>query len=52
MERWSGQLSSAIEALDGMLAPDAIADTYYALHRQDRSAWSLEVDVRTWCEKF
>ena len=36
----------------GMLAPDAIAETYYALHCQDRSAWSLEVDVRPWCEKF
>ena len=36
----------------GMLAPDAIAETYYALHRQDRSAWSLEVDVRPWRETF
>ena len=36
----------------GMLDTDAIADTYYALHRQDRSAWSLEVDVRPWCESF
>ncbi len=37
---------------NGMLEPDAIAQTYYALHCQDRSAWSLEVDVRPWCEKF
>ena len=37
---------------DGMLEPDAIAETYYALHCQDRSAWTLEVDVRPWCEKF
>ena len=36
----------------GMLEPDAIAETYYALHCQDRSAWSLEIDVRPWCEKF
>lgn len=36
----------------GMLDPDAIAETCYALHCQDRSAWTLEVDVRPWCEKF
>ena len=36
----------------GMLEPDAIAETYYALHCQDRSAWTLEIDVRPWCEKF
>ena len=36
----------------GMLDTDAIADTYYALHCQDRSAWSLEIDVRPWCENF
>lgn len=36
----------------GMLDTDAIAETYYALHCQDRSAWTLELDVRPWCEKF
>ena len=36
----------------GMLDTDAIAETYYALHCQDRSAWTLEIDVRPWCEKF
>ena len=36
----------------GMLEPDAIAETYYALHCQDRSAWTLEIDVRPWCERF
>ena len=29
-----------------------IAQTYYSLHCQDRSAWSLELDIRPWCEKF
>ena len=29
-----------------------IAETYYALHCQDRSAWTLEIDVRPWSEKF
>ena len=37
---------------DGMLEPDAIAETYLAVHRQHRSAWSFEVDVRPWGEKF
>lgn len=37
---------------DGLLRPDAIADAFFALHSQQRSAWSLEVDVRPYCEKF
>jgi len=34
------------------LDPDAIADTYWQLVEQDRSAWSLEVDVRPHVEEF
>jgi len=37
---------------DGFLDPDAIADTYYHLHTQHRSAWSWEIEVRPWVEKF
>ncbi|HYM30026.1 MAG TPA: SDR family NAD(P)-dependent oxidoreductase [Candidatus Cybelea sp.] len=37
---------------DGMLDPDAIAETYYQVHRQHRSAWSWEVELRPWVEKF
>lgn len=37
---------------DGWLNPDAIADTYYHLHTQHRSAWSWEIEVRPWIEKF
>ena len=37
---------------DSMLDPDAIARTYLALVRQDRSAWSEEIAVRPWVEKF
>lgn len=37
---------------DSQLAPDAIAETYFQLHRQPRSAWTLEVDLRPWVEKF
>ena len=35
-----------------LLAPDAIADTYWALVQQERSAWSFEVDVRPHNEEF
>ena len=37
---------------DGMLAPDAIADAFWALHTQERSAWTLELDVRPYKESF
>lgn len=37
---------------DALLASDGIAETYYQLHRQPRSTWSLEVDLRPWVEKF
>jgi NAD(P)-dependent dehydrogenase (short-subunit alcohol dehydrogenase family) len=37
---------------DGMLDPDAIADAYWDLHHQHRSAWTLELDVRPWSERF
>jgi NAD(P)-dependent dehydrogenase (short-subunit alcohol dehydrogenase family) len=37
---------------DGMLDVDAIADAYWAMHIQHRSAWTLELDVRPWSENF
>lgn len=37
---------------DGLLDPDAIAETYWQLHRQHRSAWTFELEVRPWVEKF
>lgn len=37
---------------DALLEPDAIAETYWQLHRQQRSAWTLELDLRPWVEKF
>ncbi|MDJ0947646.1 MAG: SDR family NAD(P)-dependent oxidoreductase [Alphaproteobacteria bacterium] len=37
---------------DGLLSPDAIASNYLHLHRQHRSAWSQEIDLRPWVEKF
>jgi NAD(P)-dependent dehydrogenase (short-subunit alcohol dehydrogenase family) len=37
---------------DTRLDPDAIAALYVALHRQPRSAWTHEADLRPWSEKF
>ena len=35
-----------------LLPPDAIAESYYQLHRQPRGAWTHELDLRPWLEKF
>ncbi len=37
---------------DGMLNIDAIADAYWHLHRQHRSAWTHELDLRPFKEPF
>jgi len=37
---------------DGMLGIEAIADTYWSIHRQQRSAWTQEVDLRPFREPF
>ena len=37
---------------DAMLLPDEIAKTYLHVHRQHRTAWTWEVELRPWTEKF
>lgn len=37
---------------DGMLSPDAIADAYWHLHSQHRSAWTFELDLRPFKETW
>jgi NAD(P)-dependent dehydrogenase (short-subunit alcohol dehydrogenase family) len=37
---------------DGMLLPDEIAKSYLNVYRQHRSAWSWELELRPWTEKF
>jgi len=37
---------------DTRLAPDAIAESYWQLYCQPRSAWTQELDLRPWCEPF
>lgn len=40
------------DAPDRFLDPDAIAETYMAVLKQPRSAWSWEIEVRPWVESF
>jgi NAD(P)-dependent dehydrogenase (short-subunit alcohol dehydrogenase family) len=37
---------------EDMLKPDAIAETYWHLVHQDRSSWTMELEVRPFKEKF
>ena len=37
---------------DSLLPPDAIAENYWNLHAQPRGAWTHELDLRPWVEKF
>ncbi|MGD9536339.1 MAG: SDR family NAD(P)-dependent oxidoreductase [Alphaproteobacteria bacterium] len=40
------------DAPDSFLSPDAIADSYWHVLNQDRSAWTWEVELRPWVERF
>jgi NAD(P)-dependent dehydrogenase (short-subunit alcohol dehydrogenase family) len=48
----SARRPEAPDRPDAMLDPDAIAASYLHLLQQDRSAWSWEIEVRPWVEKF
>jgi len=37
---------------DALLDPEAIAETYFQVARQHRSAWTWEVELRPWVESF
>ncbi len=53
-DRLRGAFPAMIERLgaDGLLAPDAIAENYWMLHRQPRSAWTQELDLRPYKEAY
>jgi NAD(P)-dependent dehydrogenase (short-subunit alcohol dehydrogenase family) len=42
----------ALKSQDGILEPEAIAETYWQLHRQPRNAWTHEMDLRPWMETW
>ena len=47
-----GRVEGAGDTPDSLLDPAAIAQTYLAVLQQPRSAWSLEVELRPWVERF
>ena len=49
-----GRFGQYLETLgeDGALAPDAIAEAFWALHEQHRSAWTHELDLRPFKESW
>ncbi|MBC7603779.1 MAG: SDR family NAD(P)-dependent oxidoreductase, partial [Ramlibacter sp.] len=42
----------ALKDVDGIVNPDHIAEAYWMLHKQPRDAWTHELDLRPWMEKF
>jgi NAD(P)-dependent dehydrogenase (short-subunit alcohol dehydrogenase family) len=48
----SARRAEAADRPESMLDPDAIAQSYLSLLRQDRSAWAWEIELRPWVEKF
>ena len=42
----------ALKAQDGILNPDHIAENYWNLHTQPRDAWTFELDLRPYMEKW
>ncbi len=42
----------ATKEQDGILNPDHIADNYWHLHQQPRDAWTHELDLRPWQERW
>jgi NAD(P)-dependent dehydrogenase (short-subunit alcohol dehydrogenase family) len=48
----SARRAEAADRPDSMLDPDAIAASYLHVLQQPRSAWTWEVELRPWVEKF
>jgi NAD(P)-dependent dehydrogenase (short-subunit alcohol dehydrogenase family) len=47
-----GDARAKERGVDGMLLPDEIARNYLHVYRQHRSAWTWEVELRPWVERF
>jgi len=48
----SAARSEAADRPDSMLDPDAIALSYWSVLQQPRSAWTWEMELRPWVERF
>ncbi|AZC19735.1 MULTISPECIES: SDR family oxidoreductase [Pseudomonas] len=42
----------ALKDQDGILDPEHIAENYWYLHSQPRDAWTFEMDLRPWSERW
>lgn len=42
----------ALKSRDGILQPEELAKNYVMLHEQGRTAWTFELDLRPWVEKW
>ena len=42
----------ALKAQEGILSPDHIAENYWFLHTQPRDAWTFELDLRPYMERW
>jgi NAD(P)-dependent dehydrogenase (short-subunit alcohol dehydrogenase family) len=52
ISRGAADLRVEERGADGMLLPDEIAKNYLHVFRQHRSAWTWEVELRPWIERF
>ena len=52
IDQGAGDARAGSRGDDGMLNPDAIAENYLHVHRQPRSSWCWEIELRPWVEKF
>lgn len=44
--------SAALKLKDGIVDPQDLAENYVMLYRQPRNAWTFELDVRPWIERW
>ena len=52
IEQPGGDQRAGARGADGLLEPEAIARSYLDIHRQHRSAWTWELELRPWVENF
>lgn len=52
ISKGTGDARASERGEDGLLAPDDIAQSYLQVYRQHRSAWSMEIELRPWTERF